>query len=118
MADKRFSLTGKSYPAVKGGMVHKGAQGTAENFKNWLGKEVYEKALKAKRFVEVKAAVKTDPEKPEPKKRGPNKKKAGAKTPEKTTGEDTGGEEGEDSGEGENTETETGGGATGGATRK
>ena len=94
MASKRFSLTGKSYPAVRGGMVHKGAQGTADDFKRWLSEEGYKKALKAKRFVEVEAE-------PKPKTRGPGKPK------------DT--EAAAESGDAD--EGDTGGSATGGAQR-
>ena len=66
MADKRFTLINKSYPAERGGMVHKGAQGTADDFEKWLGKEVYDKALKAKNFQamkSVKEPVETDAKK-------------------------------------------------------
>lgn len=103
MAEKRFSLSGKSYPAVRGGMVHKGAQGTADDFKRWLGEDAYKKANKAKHLSEVEASD----EKPKPKTRGPNKPKAGE--PSKETPD-----EGSDNGGGG---SETGGGATGGAQR-
>jgi len=109
MAEKRFSLTGKSYHAAKGGMVHKGAQGTVEDFKNWLGDDGYKKASKAKHFIELEASD----EKPKAKTRGPNKSKTGSKATE--TDADEGTDEGSD-GDGAD-ESNTGGSATGGAQR-
>ena len=94
MADKRFSLSGKNYPAAKGGMVHKGAQGTAEDFKRWLGDEAYKKANKSNHLKEVKETAK----------RGPKKATAAAAS------KDEGGDGGADEGD-------TGGSATGGAQR-
>lgn len=95
MADKRFSLSGKSYPAEKGGMVHKGAQGTADDFKRWLGDEAYKKANKSNHLKEVKAE-------PKSKTRGPGKSKATETAAESGGGADEG---------------DTGGGAAGGAQR-
>lgn len=62
MADKKYSLVGRSYRGAGVGMVHVGAQGTLDQFKKWLGSDNFASAKKAGHFEEVKVETIDEPE--------------------------------------------------------